>query len=372
LESRPNKEGLYRVTVRVRYDDLVAYHPTSIKIPKDNFSNGKIVKHKLRANHNQEIDHIRAGITQRANQAEVMQVKITKEKLQQIAKGVEHKDEDEPVRISDYVSENLKDWNIVQRRKDHYKVIIKKIEAFQPRATFTDVDMDWLTKFEAFLFNQKLSTNTVNTKMSVAKAIFERARKSGLIKLEQFIYYKKPTYRNPKKEYLTEAQTEKFYQMVKVIEKPGVKVAGYYFLLGCYSGLRLSDCKRFNYEEHVAEGCIQIVAQKNKKLAVIPIYDRLQEVIDFVKDNPLTMTDPHVGKYIKEVFRLCGITKKLSFHNSRHTFGMQMTRKGFSVDQVAKMLADTPAVAAIYAQIQADDLREQMHKSFPQNKLKVA
>lgn len=130
-----------------------------------------------------------------------------------------------------------------------------------------------------------------------------------------------------------------------------LKLCGYYFLLSCFAGYRISDCLGFKYADRVQAGQIVLRAGKNKKIVSIPIHTRLGEVLAYVKDHPMQISEQHVRKYVKELVKMAGIKKHVKFHTGRHSFAMLLMKSGFSLDEVAHLLGDTLAVARVYGKI---------------------
>jgi integrase len=65
--------------------------------------------------------------------------------------------------------------------------------------------------------------------------------------------------------------------------------------------------------------------------------------------------------YLKEIGKLCGIKKNLTFHLSRHTFATLTLSKGVSIESVSKMLGHTNIeTTQIYARITSDKISNEM------------
>jgi len=101
-------------------------------------------------------------------------------------------------------------------------------------------------------------------------------------------------------------------------------------------------------------------AKKNKKIVSIPIHTRLKNVLEFVKDNPFSLSEEKTREFAKEISKLAGIKKHVKFHTSRHSFAMLLMKKGFSIDETSHLLGDTVAVARIYARIHNESLNKKV------------
>jgi site-specific recombinase XerD len=68
------------------------------------------------------------------------------------------------------------------------------------------------------------------------------------------------------------------------------------------------------------------------------------------------------NKLLKEVAKLCGIDKALSFHQSRHTFASQVClSQGVPIESVSKMLGHTDiATTQRYAHVNREKIGNDM------------
>jgi site-specific recombinase XerD len=282
-----------------------------------------------------------------------------KEDLQYIVKGaVKQKN----IFVNDFIEKLRTDYigKMSEGRLRHYKVIQGKVNAFKPKLTFTQIDISFLQDFEASLRKKNLDVNTIQSNMNILKSICSKAHEVGLIEESQFKKYKLPKYEQKLIEFLTEEEIKGVHELVEQIENRAHKLSGYYFLLSCYTGYRISDAGRFEYEKMVSEGMIVLRARKNKTIVSIPVHSRLKKVLDFVKENPLNISEQKVREYVKEICKLKGIKKNVKFHTARHSFAMLLMKNGFSLEEVAELLGDTLNVARVYAKIHNESLNKKI------------
>lgn len=79
------------------------------------------------------------------------------------------------------------------------------------------------------------------------------------------------------------------------------------FLLGCYTGLRISDLKRIN-RDRIVEGCISMVLQKNNRDVRIPLRPEAERILVRYGMRPPKISEQVLNRGIKEVCRAAGIT----------------------------------------------------------------
>jgi site-specific recombinase XerD len=364
-----DKNGLHKIRIQVLYNRMKIYAKTEYKVAANHFDNGEVINMPLKAKINSNlrnqvhliegrlIDGLRNGI-------------ITKLQLKNI---VEDKVTPEGLGFNEFITKLRKEQagRLSEGVLKHYQVIADKVIEYDAAFHFSKLSITWLNGFEASLRKPKndngrpvrtIGGNTLHSNMKMLKTILYKAATEGLVSKAQFEDYVLPKYTAPIVEYLTEAEITRFHDLVQVLGQPGHKLAGYYFLLSCYAGYRISDAKRFNAVKMVQEGSIILRTKKNKTVVSIPIYDRLQAVLDYIHDKPLYLSEGKVREFVKDIAKMAGINKHVKYHMSRHSFAMLLRRKGFSLDEVAELLGDSPDVARVYARISNEQLAERVRE----------
>lgn len=344
--KKPNKLG--EVLVYIRYysseNDLLI--PTPIRVPKDLFLPGKIKSpiKKTHPNHevlNRQLDEIKLSIENRLA----------------LSKG--------PVSLdvlmgrtasSDLIFDFIDDFKdkmqgkMAVGRLRHYTVIQKKIAAFDRNVSFQSISLDWIQRFEKHI-RKSLSSNTIHSNMTIFKAILNRAEELGKLDRKQYDKYVPPPYIEDLPVYLEESEIKAFYKIIEAAAPGPIKTSGYYFILGCYTGYRISDLMSFNYDERVKGKTIVLRAKKNKNIVSIPVFPMLKEILLFCKNNALNVTEKDMRLHVKSIAKLAGIKSDVKVHSARHSFAMLMLDKGLTIDEVAELLGDSKDVAKRYARI---------------------
>lgn len=249
-------------------------------------------------------------------------------------------------------------------RLDIYKVILGKIIAFDKKATFKNITKDWLTRFEEYLISTPIGENTLSSNMSVVKALVGHAAEAKLLPKAQYEGYQPPEYVEDIPVFLEEHEIEQFHNMTAGISDHNLRTSGYYFLLACYAGYRISDLKTFNYDERVKADYIVLRAKKNGNIVSIATYGRLPEVLEYCRENALIVTEQTMRKHVRLICMLIGIrNRNVTPHSGRHSFAMRLTDRGLSLDDVAELLGDSIAVARRYARIRNVPLANRVKKA---------
>lgn len=368
LHDRPNKEKLHAVKIQVLHNRNIERLQTAYSVLKNQFENGEVKKHinavKINANIRKQIHEIETRLIDALRFG-----KLNREALKQVVKGDEflltESLEDYKNRLLDRLQNRISEGSY-----KHYKSAVNRFLAFNHNPAgkniysfpvqFNEINVSLLQAYENNLFKIGSDQNTVNSNMKLLKAFFNYAEKDNLLKAEQFKDYKAPKYIQKIVQFLEETEIESFARVVENIAAPSLKTAGYYFLLSCYTGYRISDVKRFNADEMITGNKIILRAQKNGNIVSIPIHKRLKTIIEFTRNNPLDIAEQTVRKYVKDIARMAGIRKLVKFHTGRHSWAMLLKAKGFNLDEIAETLGDSRDVAKVYAQMNNNILADKI------------
>jgi integrase len=87
------------------------------------------------------------------------------------------------------------------------------------------------------------------------------------------------------------------------------------FLIGAFSGLRVSDFNRLN-RDNVTD-YIRILSQKTKFNTVIPVHPVIREILAGGFDLDSSLSDQRVNRRIKEIAKFAGLTQERPFYERR-------------------------------------------------------
>lgn len=123
-----------------------------------------------------------------------------------------------------------------------------------------------------------VSRNYAHILIRTIRRMFTEAMRNGITDHYPFKQYELPAYNAPKKYFPTEAG------LIKMIyhdtHDPVLIQAKVWFAFGCYSGLRISDMKLFNYDEHVKAGRLLLrPSKKSKGWVSMPVCNDLKRLL---------------------------------------------------------------------------------------------
>lgn len=117
------------------------------------------------------------------------------------------------------------------------------------------------------------------------------------------------------------------------------------FLFACFTGLRVSDLKRFDLSwivgnEIVFEPVKQRITQRKPQVVKIPIISVARQFLLTLKDGDKLMerSDVKFNKHLKIIATLAGISKNLTTHVARHTFGTLLAIQNTPIAVIANLM----------------------------------
>lgn len=337
IHPRKDKNGQQKIQIRVIYNRTRVYLTTDFKTGSDNPKINASVRKQITDAEDLLLDAIRGGSISAAE-----------------FKTLYKKEKAKSIYLIDYIQTLTERLKLSKGTLSHYTSLGNKVGLVK----LSEINIPWLEKFEKSL---TLDGNTINANMKRFKSILFKAAAEGFIKEESFKRYRVPAYKQKLVDYLTEKEVKAVTKIVKAVNVHAKKVAGYYFLLSCFTGWRISDVKRFN-SSMIHGNNIVIRAKKNGQIVSFPIIPRLKEVLKFVTKNPFDISEQAAREFIREIARDAGITKKLKFHSSRHTFGMILMSNGFTMDEIAEKLGDSVLISKVYARVHNESLDKKIRE----------
>lgn len=129
------------------------------------------------------------------------------------------------------------------------------------------------------------------------------------------------------------------------------------FIFSLYTGFAFCDVKALQYS-NIKEGVVSIYRQKSKVQARVPLHSSLLEIILTGKGLVFALpTANGCNKILKEWVKSAGIEKHITWHCSRHSFSIELLRKGVAATTVAGLMGHTTIkqVSSTYRRYVAED-----------------
>lgn len=206
---------------------------------------------------------------------------------------------------------------------ENYRKHLKRLELFHGSRIlhFEEITHAYLRRYEEHL-REDVETNYISALWKTLKLFFNAAKKRKIIDCYPFETYENPAYEAPDKDYLTNSDLQKWENYVDETQNPYHRQAGIYFLLGCYSGLRVSDWWQFDPKKHIVGDRIRLRARKNGGYVSMQISKPLRRNLERMELVKLTSDEQVINRNLKAIAKKLDIDKKLTTHTGRHTFAV--------------------------------------------------
>lgn len=341
LKHKANSAGITTVRIAVTVNRKTTYLATPYRIHLKQWDEKKnvIVGHSNAAEMNVMILREVADLSKKLMAKTIEGDPITKRSIK--AKGVVVKS------FSSFAREVREDAKEINR-----------INNYAPGILLSDMTVTFLRKYEQHERARGMANNTINTSFKYLRRILRQAAAEGLIKENPFDKYGMVKYRQSVRIYLTNTEIGLIMDRIPDLPK-NYQITSWYFLLGCFSGLRHSDWGRFNAETMVEDGFLKIRAKKNKKQIVLPIGPTLQKIIDQVKSLPKPATNQKCNDMLKGIGAICGIKKKLSTHVARHSFGYLCATNKIPKSVAAELMGVSVQTVEVYYHLSGENIAKQ-------------
>lgn len=246
--------------------------------------------------------------------------KHLKQKLDQITGKIQPNDIDEPIGLYQYMDKFLdhKKGKIADVTLRSYKQTKKLLERFNSNLDFDSIDLKFYDDFVLFLEDDDKSLNTIGKHIKNLKVFLRSATQDGINKNMVFT---RSDFKAPKE------QTTAIYlddgELIKLANHdlsafPNLDKARDIFLIGCYTGQRVSDYNGLTKRNMVVRDGIpffQIKQKKTKKEVLCPITTEIQQILSKPKNNgepPKKMNEQDINEYIKKAGKKAGINEMIT------------------------------------------------------------
>jgi integrase/recombinase XerD len=360
VKQKKGSKGKCPIKIVVTIRGKRTYHSTKIRIKETDW-NGFEVK-KTASNAAMTNGLIRSKISDIEKKAMELQINGEKLTIDKIRRKISNKPlNDDFFKYAKELIEHL-EKKFSESTMENYDYSIGKIKEYKSQLHFSDVDNSWLRKFHSHLIDQGLANNTIHKIWKVMKKIFNAAMADRIIDEYPFRGYDNPKYIQTDRTWLTLEEVDKIEAALKKPLPEGMMIAAYYFLLGCYSGLRFSDWQRFDYEGFIQGNMLITRAKKNGELVSLLIHPRLQSVLDKIRTLPPIHSEAKTNEYLKGLAKIADITKNLTTHVARHSFAVRCAELGIPKETTADLMGITEKTCGIYYKVTDRKRNDEMAK----------
>ena len=212
------------------------------------------------------------------------------------------------------------------------------------------VDHKFVTDFEFYMKSKRnCSHNTTLKYIKNFKKIVRLALANSWIDKDPFINYK-ASFNAVEREFLSKKEIDTIIK--KDLHTPRLDLVRDIFIFSVYTSLSYIDVKLLSKNDLVigidGEKWIKIKRKKTNTISNVPILPVAEKIINKYKNRPdllnsgkllPVLSNQKMNAYLKEITDLCKISKDITFHSARHTFGTTITLlNNVPLESVSKMM----------------------------------
>lgn len=286
-----------------------------------------------------------------------------------------------------------------------YTTTLNKLREYEAekghRLKFGDINIEFYNSFQRWAYKRGHAVNTFGFFIKIIKRIMREAYYLGLsdnirgIEHRDFITANEDT----DEIYLTDEEIEAIFTAEftpEAIRKEfeeyadmspenmrrkisSLSLVRERFLIGAYSGLRVSDFSRLD-ALNFGDRTIKITTVKTGKPVVIPIHANIRKLFDEGFDPSVKISDQKMNKQLKELARLAGIKSEVIItesvagknvakkyrkydlvctHTARRSFATNALKAGVPLSSISKILGHTKiSTTEKYLRMSAEETAE--------------
>lgn len=356
-QATENTLGLLQVEARLKGTNKCVYISTGIKLHKSQFSdrNGfTCVKHDKSGKINYE--------------ARTIFNKIESFSLSPKCRSLEDVKNFDTVEsytysVAEFIRERMKSLNS-DNTYEHHELLLKRLEEFGTIKTFDDLTYINLLDFDKFLRKTINSQPTLYKRHAAFRYYISMAIKSGLCKHNPYDEFKAVRGKSKEPTWLSETEIKLIEDWKPVSEK--LERIRDIFIFQCYTGLAYVDVFNFDKSKIEIQNGSEVIRSSRKKTGEAYIFlllPKAKAILEKYEYKLPVITNQKYNDYLKLIGAGAGISKVLTSHVARHTYGTYLINNGISILTVSKALGHSNTrMSEHYAKILASTVINEMSK----------
>jgi integrase/recombinase XerD len=241
----------------------------------------------------------------------------------------------------------IKFWeNEMVRQKEILKVdtyrqqmtMLNKTKGFKSPLYFYELNEDYIQDLKIYCKKVlKNNDNTISSLLKSFKKYLHIANKKGITTPISFDDIKNKAFKG-NRTFLTPDEIIKMnsYWKSEFINETHKNILSR-FLFSCFTGLRISDIDNLK-EDNIISDSLAFTAVKTGKFQRINMNESAKKYIDPKTIFPSGYSGEYINRQLKDIAKICGIRKNISYHVSRHTFATNFLICGGRVEHLQKIL----------------------------------
>lgn len=256
-----------------------------------------------------------------------------------------------------------------------YKATYNHFSSLFPHIHLSDINVDSLERFEAFLRNKNLQQTSIAKHLNKLRVFLLRAFKKGIINKYPYADY---TIRHGegKVKYLNDENRLKLLNYSTPLH--GEMLALDRFIFCVHTGIRFGNLINLkctdvaNDFSHIRVATLKNAERGGAKKLFIPLLPKAAEIVKkYIGDRNTdtdellfpTISNAQYNKHLKAIQKKAAITQILSSHVARHTFGTVAHESGIDDRTLADLMGHSDLkTTRIYSRVTENKIKEEMRK----------
>lgn len=369
-KSYEDRHGLAQVIMTVTFHSEKVRIPTGLKASAESWDEEKQCfrgKGQSVADKNLIIEQLRSRVNNVLVKARLRDEVLTKESFLRYYSNPKDFDS-----FHDFMAHYYK--KVYRLKEDNtlktYRTIMKKVQAFAPGLSFTEINYDLGMRLLAHLRRTGVRESTVWKEMKTFKVFVEAAKREGYIERTTFDQIK---IRKVKSEvvYLDEEEFRKLIDLYhsNVLDEVRQNVLRFFLFMASTSP-HVGDAKDLRIEQF-RMGELHYQRRKTRKDVTVPLTPLAEHIFEFYRrgrDKGLLFdtlpSSQKINKHLKEIAKEANIDKKISCKTARHTFATIFYRHSKDIYALKEILGHSDLKdTMVYAHL-LDDAKLEGMKAF--------
>lgn len=272
----------------------------------------------------------------------------------------------------DRVIEELDSMGKISTRNlyKHSRSILLKFTKEDKDLSFLQIDIPFLMRYERYMYTKGLRSSTICTYMDILKAVFNRAIKEKVIKMDvsPFPEYEMQIPMTPTTHRAISKDTIEKVFNYPVKEGTREYNALMYFTFSYYCwGINIVDIAKLKWK-NIQDGRLIYIRSKTSKLYNIPVLEPVNEILKYYKsqkeivkqddyifpilkkgkhDSPQSIAkavkyaNRYTNKILRKIAKEIGYEGDITTYMARHTFATNLRNMDISTSKIQQMLGHT-------------------------------
>ncbi len=222
---------------------------------------------------------------------------------------------------------------------------------------FSDIDVGWLKRYEAWGKAQNLSVSTISTRLRHLRAVFNLALLEHAIKSDCYPFHNYKVSKLNKVRALSKDDIRRIIEYEGKSQMECLAIDIFTFSYLC-AGINFIDMAKLKYS-NIQENQLVYNREKTKKLIITPLQERAKQIIEKYNDGKSAFVFPilsnfhksevqianrlhkilaKLNKHLKEIGYKLNLPITLTTYVARHSFATVLKRAGVSTSIISESL----------------------------------